>query len=151
MERKPSKEFNFIDYGIVTSLADGIIEIYGLRGLKSGELIYVGDHLLTAMVLNLEQRVSKAILFGSDRLVVEGDLVSQANSLVQVGVNTGLFGRVVDGLGNIIDGGKDLIFDKFYNIDVKAPGIISRTSVHESMPTGLKIIDSMLPIGNGQR
>ena len=103
------------------------------------------------MVLNLEEKVSKAILFGSDRFVGEGDLVIQANALVRVGVNTGLLGRVVDGLGNTIDMREELAFDTYYDIDVKAPGIISRKSVHESLPTGIKVIDSMLPIGNGQR
>jgi len=146
-----NENFDIVDYGIVTSVADGIIEITGLPGLKSGELVYVGEHKTTAMVLNLEEKISKAILFGNDRLVGEGDFVTQANTLVRIGVNTGLFGRVVDSLGNFIDGGSEIIFDEYYDIDVKAPGIISRQSVHESLPTGIKVIDSMLPIGNGQR
>jgi len=102
----------------------------GLKNLKAGELVYVGKNKVTALVLNLETKISKAILFGNDNLVKEGDSVLQANALVSVGVNTGLFGRVVDSLGNPIDGGEDLIFDEFYPIDVKAPGIISRKSVH---------------------
>src|ERR1700748_1164468 len=124
---------------MVASVADGIIQIVGLNDLKAGELVYVGQHRVTALVLNLEEKVSRGILFGSDRLVGEGDVVTQANALVSVGVHSGLFGRVVDGLGNLIDGGENLVFDEFYNIDVKAPGIISRKSVHEPMPTGIKI------------
>jgi F-type H+-transporting ATPase subunit alpha len=142
---------SFSEYGVVTSVADGVIEIVGLSNLKAGELVLVGSQKVTAMVLNLEEKVSKGILFGSDSLVEEGDSVLPANSLVRVGVNSGLFGRVVDSLGNAIDGGEDLHFTDFYDIDVKAPGIISRKSVHESLPTGIKVIDSMLPIGNGQR
>jgi F-type H+-transporting ATPase subunit alpha len=106
-----------------------------------------------AMILNLESKISKGILFGVDTLVAEGDDVIQTNALVSVGVNTSLLGRVVDGLGNPIDGGESLSFTEYdyYPVDIKAPGIISRKSVHEPMPTGIKIIDSMLPIGNGQR
>jgi F-type H+/Na+-transporting ATPase subunit alpha len=133
------------------TVSDGIIQIAGLDKLKSGELVLVGPHKVTAMVLNLESKFSKAILFGLDRLVSEGDDVVQTDSLVSVGVNTSLLGRVVDGLGNPIDGGESLNFSNYYPVDVKAPGIISRKSVHEPMPTGIKIIDSMLPIGNGQR
>jgi F-type H+-transporting ATPase subunit alpha len=142
---------NFIDFGVVTSVADGIVEIVGLSKLKAGELIYIGRLKITALVLNLEEKTSKAIIFGNDTSVGEGDIVTQAKSLVRIGVNSSLFGRVVDSLGNTIDGGSELIFNKYYNIDVKAPGIISRKSVHEPMPTGIKVIDSMLPIGNGQR
>jgi len=144
-------EYHPVNAGVVTKVADGIIELVGLTNLKSGELIYVGQYKITAMVLNLENKMSKAILFGSDRKVSEGDIVTQANTLIKVGVSTGLFGRVVDSLGNLIDGKQEVIFNQYYNIDVKAPGIVSRQSVHESLPTGIKVIDSMLPIGNGQR
>jgi len=144
-------EIQTVEYGVVTSVSDGVIQIIGLNELKSGELVYVGETKVVAMVLNLEEKLSKAVLFGSDSSASEGDIVTQANSLMEVGVNTALLGRVVDSLGNAIDGGEDLNFDEFYNVDVKAPGIISRKSVHESMPTGIKTIDSMLPIGNGQR
>jgi len=103
------------------------------------------------MVLNLESKVSKAILFGLDSTVSQNDSVIQTDSLVSVGVDTSLLGRVIDGLGNPIDGKESLDFKEYFPVDVKAPGIISRKSVHEPMPTGIKIIDSMLPIGNGQR
>jgi len=136
---------------IVVSVADGIIQLTGLSKLKSGELVLVGPNKVTAMILNLETKVSKGILFGTDNLVSEGDFVTQTNSLVSVGINTSLLGRVVDALGNPIDGKGALPVTEFFPVDVKAPGIISRKSVHEPMPTGIKIIDSMLPIGNGQR
>src|SRR5256885_155274 len=100
------------------------------------------------MVLNLEKKFSKAILFGSDTKVSQGDRVTQTNSLVSVGVNTSLLGRVLYGLGNTIDGGRSLKFKKKFPVYVKAPGIISIKSVHQPMPTGIKIIYSMLPIGN---
>jgi F-type H+/Na+-transporting ATPase subunit alpha len=88
---------------------------------------------------------------GDDSLVSEGFYVTKADSLVSVGVNSSLLGRVVDALGNVIDGLEPLFFTEYYPVDVKAPGIVSRKSVHESMPTGIKVIDSMFPIGNGQR
>jgi proton translocating ATP synthase F1 alpha subunit len=144
-------DIQIVEYGVVSSVSDGVIQIIGLNELKSGELVYVGESKVVAMVLNLEEKLSKGILFGNDSLVSEGDTVVQADSLMQIGVNTGLLGRVVDSLGNMIDGGEDLNFNEFYAVDIKAPGIISRKSVHESMPTGIKTIDSMLPIGNGQR
>jgi len=139
------------EFGVVAGVADGIIKIVGLNGLQAGELVYIGEAKIIGMILNLERKFSKAVLFASDTLVSEGDVVIQANSLTQIGVNTSLLGRVIDALGNSIDGLENLTFTEFRNIDVKAPGIISRKSVHESMPTGIKIIDSMLPIGNGQR
>jgi len=139
------------DYGVVASVSDGVIQVIGLNQLKSGELIYIGESKIMAMILNLEEKFSKGILFGNDNVVSAGDIVTQANSLIQIGVGTELLGRVIDGLGNTIDGNKTLNFKEFRTIDIKAPGIISRKSVHESMPTGIKTIDSMLPIGNGQR
>jgi len=142
---------SFKDYGLITSVTDGIIQVVGLHQMKAGELVYVGQQKVAAMILNLETKISKGILFGRDDLVLEGDIVVQANALVSVGVNSGLFGRAVDSLGNIIDGGSNIPFQNYYPVDVKAPGIISRKPVHESLPTGIKIIDSMLPIGNGQR
>jgi len=149
LENDYINEFN--DYGIVISVTDGVVQLIGLNELKSGELVYIGPNKIFAMILNLEQKVSKGILFGEDSLVNEGDIVVKADSMVTIGVHSGLLGRVVDSLGNTIDGGDELKYDDFYPVDVKAPGIISRKSVHESMPTGIKIIDSMLPIGNGQR
>jgi len=148
---KMDEAYEIKENGIVVSVADGIIQLTGLSKLKSGELVLVGPNKVTAMILNLETKVSKGILFGTDNLVSEGDFVVQTNSLVSVGINTSLLGRVVDALGNSIDGKGELPVTEFFPVDVKAPGIISRKSVHEPMPTGIKIIDSMLPIGNGQR
>jgi len=144
-------EHNFEEYGVVTAVADGVITIIGLPQLKSGQLVYVGANKISAMVLNLELKTCKGILFGADHLVGEGDIVTLGDDLVTVGVNSGLLGRVVDSLGNTIDDEENITFDEYFPVDIKAPGIISRKSVNEPMPTGIKIIDSMLPIGNGQR
>jgi len=140
-----------VEYGVVVGVADGIIKIVGLNDLKAGEMVFIGESKILGMILNLEKKLSRAVLFGTDRSVSAGDIVTQVNSLTQIGTSTSLLGRVIDSLGNQIDGGEELIFEEFRAIDIKAPGIISRKSVHESMPTGIKIIDSMLPIGNGQR
>jgi len=123
-------DFSFVNYGIVTSVKDGVIQVSGLDVLKAGEMIQVGEQKVSALVLNLEAKSSKAIILGSDSSVSEGDVVTQANMPVRVGVNTSLFGRVVDGLGNKIDGQEDFIFDQLYDIDVKAPGIVARQPVH---------------------
>jgi len=147
-------EFGAIDFedtGTVTNVSDGVVQVVGLDKLKAGELVLIGSNKITGMVLNLESKVSKAILFGLDSSVSQNDSVIQTDSLVSVGVDTSLLGRVIDGLGNPIDGKESLDFKEYFPVDVKAPGIISRKSVHEPMPTGIKIIDSMLPIGNGQR
>ena len=128
----------------------GVIGVLGLDDIRSGELIYIGDDQIPALVLNLEVETIKAVLLGSYRSVGEGDLVVKADNLISIGANTGMLGRVVDIFGNAIDGGDDLVYDELYPIDIKAPGIIERQSVCESMPTGIKVIDSMFPIGNGQ-
>lgn len=127
---KMDEVYEVKENGIVVSVADGIIQLTGLSKLKSGELVLVGPNKVTAMILNLESKVSKGILFGTDNLVSEGDFVVQTNSLVSVGVNTSLLGRVVDALGNPIDGKGALPVTEFFPVDVKAPGIISRKSVH---------------------
>ena len=128
----------------------GVIGVLGLDDIRSGELIHIGDDKVPALVLNLEPQIIKAVLLGSYRSVGEGDLVVKASSLVSIGVNTSVLGRVIDIFGNSIDGGDDLTYEQLYPVDVKAPGIIQRQSICESMPTGIKAIDSMFPIGNGQ-
>jgi len=144
-------ENNFEEFGVVTAVADGVITIIGLPQLKSGQLVYVGSNKVSAMVLTLELKTCKGILFGEDYLVGEGDVVTLGDDLVTIGMNSGLLSRVIDSLGNTIDDEQNIVFDEYFPVDIKAPGIISRKSVHEPMPTGIKIIDSMLPIGNGQR
>jgi F-type H+-transporting ATPase subunit alpha len=103
------------------------------------------------MVLNLEEDNVGAALFGDDRGIKEGDVVKRTGKIVQIPVGPALMGRVVDALGNPIDGKGPIESDQFLPVEIKAPGIVKRKSVHEPMQTGLKAIDSMIPIGRGQR
>jgi len=144
-------ELDFKPVGVVVTVIDGVIEVLGLEDAACGEVIFVGRDKNPALILNLEYKVIKAILLVEETLVSAGDEVELSDVLVSVGVSGALLGRVVDGLGNFIDEKEEVEIDEYFSIDVKAPGIISRKSVHEPMPTGIKIIDSMLPIGNGQR
>jgi len=151
VEDYENEDYSFIKTGYVITVIDGVIETIGLDDVSCGELIYVGRAKNPALVVNLEHRVTKAILLVKQTLVSAGDIVEMTNKLVSVGVSGALLGRVVDGLGNFIDEDEKIEFEDLYDIDIKAPGVISRQSVCEPMPTGIKIIDSMLPIGNGQR
>jgi len=138
------------EVGRVLSVGDGIARVYGLDNIQAGEMVeFPGG--IRGMALNLEADNVGIVIFGSDRDIKEGDTVKRTNSIVDVPVGDGLLGRVVDGLGNPIDG-KGPIKSKGRAVaDVKAPGIIPRKSVHEPMATGLKAVDSMIPIGRGQR
>jgi len=144
------QEAEVAEVGHVLSVGDGIARVYGLDKVQAGEMVeFPGG--IQGMALNLESDNVGVVIFGSDRDIKEGDTVKRTNSIVDVPVGTELLGRVVDGLGNPIDG-KGAIGAKERGIaDVKAPGIIPRKSVHEPMATGLKAIDSMIPIGRGQR
>jgi F-type H+-transporting ATPase subunit alpha len=138
------------EVGRVLSVGDGIARVYGLDNIQAGEMVeFPGG--IRGMALNLEADNVGIVIFGSDRDIKEGDTVKRTNAIVDVPVGDELLGRVVDGLGNPIDG-KGPIKTKERSIaDVKAPGIIPRKSVHEPMATGLKAVDSMIPIGRGQR
>ncbi|MEM7724086.1 MAG: F0F1 ATP synthase subunit alpha [Pseudomonadota bacterium] len=138
------------EVGRVLSVGDGIARVYGLDNCQAGEMVeFPGG--IRGMALNLEADNVGVVIFGSDRDIKEGDTVKRTNAIVDVPVGEGLLGRVVDGLGNPIDG-KGPIETKDRSIaDVKAPGIIPRKSVHEPMATGLTAIDAMIPIGRGQR
>ncbi len=138
------------EVGRVLSVGDGIARVYGLDNIQAGEMVeFPGG--IRGMALNLEADNVGIVIFGSDRDIKEGDTVKRTNAIVDVPVGDELLGRVVDGLGNPIDG-KGPIKTKNRSIaDVKAPGIIPRKSVHEPMATGLKAVDSMIPIGRGQR
>jgi F-type H+-transporting ATPase subunit alpha len=139
-------------FGSVVNVKDGIVQIVGLPDLMLGEKVLIGPSEVPAMVLNLESRISKAVIFGEDSSVNEGDEVYGTKMPIAIGVDGSLVGRIIDPLGNPLDGLEEFSpFDELFPIDIKAPGIIPRKSVHEPMPTGIKIIDSMLPIGNGQR
>ncbi|MEA1941079.1 MAG: F0F1 ATP synthase subunit alpha [Pseudomonadota bacterium] len=139
------------DVGSVLSVGDGIARVYGLDEVKAGELVeFPGG--IKGMALNLEQDNVGCVIFGEDRGIKEGDTVKRLGSIVDTSVGKGLLGRVVDGLGEPIDGKgplKDVAERR--RVDVKAPGIIPRKSVHEPMATGIKAIDAMIPVGRGQR
>ncbi len=136
--------------GTVLSVGDGIARIHGLSTAMAGELLeFPGG--LQGMVLNLEEDNVGAALFGDDRNIKEGDQVRSTGKIVQVPVGPALMGRVVDALGNPIDGKGPIITDHYRIVEIKAPGIVKRKSVHEPMQTGLKAIASMVPIGRGQR
>ncbi|MFV2033516.1 MAG: F0F1 ATP synthase subunit alpha [Halocynthiibacter sp.] len=144
------QEAEVAEVGRVLSVGDGIARVYGLDNVQAGEMVeFPGG--IRGMALNLESDNVGVVIFGSDRDIKEGDTVKRTNAIVDVPVGDELLGRVVDGLGNPIDG-KGPINTKNRSVaDVKAPGIIPRKSVHEPMATGLKSVDAMIPIGRGQR
>ncbi len=138
------------EVGQVLSVGDGIARVYGLDNCQAGEMVeFPGG--IQDMALNLEADNVGVVIFGSDRAIKEGDTVKRTGNIVEVPVGKGLLGRVVDGLGNPIDGKGPIESTERRRVDVKAPGIIPRKSVHEPMSTGLKSIDALIPIGRGQR
>src|SRR5688572_5230569 len=138
------------EVGQVISVGDGIARVYGLDKVQAGEMVeFPGG--LKGMALNLEADNVGVVIFGDDRAIKEGDLVKRTGAIVEVPVGKGLLGRVVDGLGEPIDGKGPITNAKPMRVEVKAPGIIARKSVHEPMQTGLKAIDSLVPVGRGQR
>ena len=138
------------EVGQVLSVGDGIARIYGLDKVQAGELVEFQSGV-KGMALNLEEDNVGVVIFGSDQEIKEGDTVKRTDQIVSVPVGKGLLGRVVDGLGNPIDGAGEIKTTEFSMTEVKAPGIIPRKSVHEPVQTGLKIVDSLIPIGRGQR
>ena len=138
------------EVGKVLSVGDGIARVYGLDKVQAGEMVEFPGGTM-GMALNLEIDNVGVVIFGSDRDIKEGDLVKRTSSIVDVPVGMELLGRVVDGLGNPVDGKGPLKSKTRSVADVKAPGIIPRKSVHEPMATGLKSVDSLIPIGRGQR
>jgi F-type H+-transporting ATPase subunit alpha len=143
-------EAEVAEVGQVLSVGDGIARIYGLDNVQAGEMIeFPGG--IRGMALNLETDNVGVVIFGDDRDIKEGDTVKRTGAIVDVPVGKGLLGRVVDALGNPIDGKGAIPATERRRVDVKAPGIIPRRSVHEPMQTGLKAIDALIPIGRGQR
>ncbi|KAJ3081510.1 ATP synthase subunit alpha, mitochondrial [Quaeritorhiza haematococci] len=136
--------------GRVLSIGDGIARVYGLRNVQAEEMVEFSSGL-KGMALNLEPDNVGIVVFGNDRLIKEGDIVKRTGAIVDVPTGEALLGRVVDALGNPIDGKGPLENVTRRRVQVKAPGIIPRRSVHEPMQTGIKCIDSMVPIGRGQR
>ncbi|MBB5753501.1 F0F1 ATP synthase subunit alpha [Prosthecomicrobium pneumaticum] len=144
------QEAEVSEVGQVLSVGDGIARVYGLDNVQAGEMVeFPGG--IRGMALNLEVDNVGIVIFGNDRDIKEGDTVKRTGAIVDVPVGKGLLGRVVDALGNPIDGKGPIEATERRRVDVKAPGIIPRKSVHEPMQTGLKAIDAMIPIGRGQR
>ncbi|WP_027134062.1 F0F1 ATP synthase subunit alpha [Geminicoccus roseus] len=138
------------EVGQVLSVGDGIARVHGLDDVQAGEMVEFADGT-KGMALNLEEDNVGVVIFGSDSAIREGDVVKRTNAIVDVPVGKGLLGRVVDGLGNPIDGKGPIQTTERRLVEVKAPGIIPRKGVHEPMQTGLKAVDALIPIGRGQR
>ncbi|HYI47969.1 MAG TPA: F0F1 ATP synthase subunit alpha [Allosphingosinicella sp.] len=138
------------EVGTVLSVGDGIARVHGLDNVQAGEMVEF-DGGIKGMALNLEADNVGVVIFGSDSTISEGDTVKRTETIVDVPVGKGLLGRVVDGLGNPIDGKGPIEGATRMRVEVKAPGIIPRKSVHEPVQTGLKALDALVPIGRGQR
>jgi F-type H+/Na+-transporting ATPase subunit alpha len=144
------QEAEVSEVGQVLSVGDGIARVFGLDNVQAGEMVAF-ESGVKGMALNLESDNVGIVIFGSDREIKEGQTVKRTGAIVEVPVGKGLLGRVVDALGDPIDGKGPIKADHMARVDVKAPGIIPRKSVHEPMATGLKAIDALIPIGRGQR
>jgi len=144
------KKVEVSETGTILTVGDGIARIYGLENAMAGELLLF-PHDIYGMVLNLEEDNVGAAIFGEDTEISEGDEVKRTGRIVEVPVGEALLGRVVNALGQPIDGKGPIESDTFRRVEIKAPGIVDRQSVHEPLQTGLKAIDSMVPIGRGQR
>ena len=148
--RRYDEDLEIDEAGTIITVGDGIALIYGLQNAMAGELLrFPGD--IYGMVLNLEEEHVGAVLMGDDSNIREGDEVKRTGRIVEVPVGDGMLGRVVNALGQAIDGGEPIKSDKFRPVERVAPGVMTRKSVHQPIQTGLKIIDSMIPIGRGQR
>ncbi|HPG05198.1 MAG TPA: F0F1 ATP synthase subunit alpha, partial [Rhodoblastus sp.] len=143
-------EAQVTEVGQVLSVGDGIARCYGLDNVQAGEMVEF-ENGIRGMALNLESDNVGIVIFGSDRDIKEGQTVKRTGAIVDVPVGKEMLGRVVDALGNPIDGKGPIKAAARARVDVKAPGIIPRKSVHEPMATGLKAIDALIPIGRGQR
>ena len=143
-------EAEVTEVGQVLSVGDGIARVFGLDNVQAGEMVEF-ENGTRGMALNLESDNVGIVIFGSDREIKEGQTVKRTGAIVDVPVGKELLGRVVDALGNPIDGKGPITAKNRARVDVKAPGIIPRKSVHEPMATGLKAIDALIPIGRGQR
>ena len=143
-------ETKITEVGTVLTVGDGIARVYGLDNVKAGEMVEFPGKI-KGMALNLEEDNVGIVIFGNDREIKEGDVVKRTGQIVEVPVGKGLLGRVVDGLGDPIDGKGPLKNVKKQRVEIKATGIMPRKSVHEPMQTGIKAIDSLIPIGRGQR
>ncbi|MEZ5896535.1 MAG: F0F1 ATP synthase subunit alpha [Parvularculaceae bacterium] len=144
------KDAEVSEIGQVLSVGDGIARVYGLDNVQAGEMVEFANGV-KGMALNLESDNVGVVIFGEDREIKEGDTVKRTQAIVDVPVGKGLLGRVVDPLGNPIDGKGPIEATERRLVDVKAPGILPRKSVHEPVQTGIKAVDAMIPVGRGQR
>jgi len=138
------------EFGTVISIGDGIARVFGLMKVQAGEMVEFSSGV-KGMALNLETDNVGIVVLGNDRQIQEGDIVKRTGAIVDVPIGTGVLGRVVDSLGNPIDGLGPIKSEERRRVELKAPGIIPRKSVHEPMMTGLKAVDALVPIGRGQR
>lgn len=144
-------EIDVAEVGRVLSVSDGIARVYGLENVQSGELVEFNSGKIRGMVLNLESDNVGVVVLGDDREILEGDSVRRTQTIVDVPVGKELLGRIVDALGNPIDGKGPVVTSERRRVEAEAPGIIARQSVREPMQTGMKAIDALVPIGRGQR
>ncbi|MCX5818217.1 MAG: F0F1 ATP synthase subunit alpha [Proteobacteria bacterium] len=144
------REIDLQETGVIISIGDGIARIYGLENAMAGELLEF-PHNITGMVLNLEEDNIGAVVFGEDYKIKEGDLAKRTGKIARVPVGEALVGRVVDGLGEPIDGKGPIETTEYRNVEQNAPGVVVRQPVKEPIQTGIKAIDAMIPIGKGQR
>ncbi|MEK7881129.1 MAG: F0F1 ATP synthase subunit alpha [Deltaproteobacteria bacterium] len=144
------KEINIEEIGTVISVGDGIARVYGLEKVMAGELVEFPGSIY-GMVLNLEEDNVGVVIFGADYMIKEGDIVKRTGRIVEVPVGEGLLGRVVNALGQPIDERGPIDSKEMRRVELKAPGIVARKPVKESLQTGIKAIDAMIPIGRGQR
>jgi F-type H+/Na+-transporting ATPase subunit alpha len=145
-----SKKIDITETGSVLSVGDGVARVYGLENALGGELVEFPNQIY-GMVLNLEDTTVGVVIFGDDRAIKEGDTVKRTQKIVEVPVGEALLGRVVNALGQPLDGLGPISTPHSRKVELKAPGIVYRQPVHEPMQTGIKAIDSMIPIGRGQR
>ena len=138
------------EVGYVITVGDGIAKVYGIDNVQAGEMVEF-DSGVKGMVLNLETDVAGVVIMGNDGTVRQGDKVTRTGEILKTPVGVPMIGRVVDALGHAIDGKDAIITKEYRNVEVKAPGIIGRKSVHEPVQTGIKAIDALIPIGRGQR
>lgn len=132
------------------SIGDGIARVFGLTEVQAGEMVEFQSGIM-GMALNLESDNVGVVVFGNDREIMEGDVVKRTGAIVDIPIGEAMLGRVLDALGNPLDGKGPIKTDERKRVEIKAPGIIPRKSVHEPMQTGLKAVDSLVPIGRGQR
>merc|ERR1719310_1998713 len=144
-------ETNIDEIGRVLSIGDGIANVYGLNEVQAGEMVEFSPSGMKGMALNLNTDSVGIVVFGSDRIIKEGDIVKRSGDIMDVPIGMGVLGRVIDGLGNPIDGKGPLSCTERRRVEMKAPGIMPRQSVCEPMMTGLKAVDVLVPIGRGQR